>query len=378
MSLSYLPNELLVHIFKSVDNVSDAAALSRTSQRFHKIYEYSISSICDAVLPRTTEAYDQAAQLFEARTYPAALSSDDWQTIRDTVYPPENESFPMFDTFDRYERVVSLFQAGAKSKITSSQSSADDKPVAALKRAKKLLADADLVQSALHQFEIFISQFKGPPESLKRLSPLTGPPNISSLEPFTRARFLQGYYRAISLIYMRKKTGAEMYQFLASMSLLDLFCMCEVMVWLTIEFAIEYSMPLDTPGTIEFSTPLNTPGSILMSDWLSLPNEMRCLPGHIDLLVGDEEHDSWRHRQVGDGWSLLLDLVEDLETITGIEGPQVVDLIAPPEISNFDFILHSDGLDERPKKAEEVALADVLALLPIHEYDYRIELPGRH
>lgn len=362
MSLSYLPNELLVHVFKSVDNVSDAAALSRTSQRFHKIYEYSLSSICDAVLPRTIEAYDQAAQLFEARTNPAALSSDDWQTIRDTVYPPKIEGYTRFD---RYERVVLLFQAGAKSKITSSQSSADDKPVAALKRAKKLLADADLVQSALQQFEMFISQFKVPPESLERGSPLTEPPNISSLEPFTRARFLQGYYRAISLIYMRKKTGAEMYQFLASMSLLDLFCMCEVMVWLTIEFAIEFSIPLDTPG------------SILLSDWLSLPNEMRCPPGHIDLLVSDEYY-SWCHRQVRDGRCLLLDLVEDLETITGIEGPQVVGLIAPPDASTFYFILHNDGLDERAKKAEEVALADVLTLLPIHEYVHRIEPPGRH
>ena len=362
MSLSYLPNELLVHVFKSVDNVRDAAALSRTSQRFHQIYEYSLSSICDAVIPRTIDFYDQAAQLFEARTYPAALSPDDWQRIRDTVHPPKSEVFRTYDIFDRYERLVSLFQAGAKPKITSSQSSTDDKPVAAVERAKKLLADADLVLSELPQFERILSILEVPPKSPERGSPLTEPPNTSSLEPFARARFLQGYYRAFSLIYLRKRNGAEMYQFLASMSLLDLFCMCEVMVWLSVEFAIEFSIPLDTPG------------SVLLIDWLSLPNEMRCPPGHIDLLVGPRFY-SWYHSQVRDGRVLLLDLVKHLETITGIEGPNGRNLIDSP---NFDFILHGDGPDERAKKAEEVALADVLTLLPIHEYVHRIELPGRH
>ena len=312
MSLSYLPNELLIPIFKSVDNVSDAAALSRTSRRFYDVYQYNLSSICDAVLPRTIEVYDQAAQLVEARTNPAAITSDDFQTICDAVSPPKTHAF---DTIEEYDQAVQLVKARAKPKIIASQSSTDEKPVAAVKRAKKLFADADLVHSALRQFEMGVSLTREvPPELLVHGSSLTEPPGISSLEPFTRARFLEGYYRGISVVYLMRKTGAEMYQLFSSMSLLDLFRMCEIMTWLVVEFSMS----------------IEGPESVRLSRWPSLLNERRSLPGHTDRwapLVGDEEHYSWRYPQLMNGWGLLLDLVEDLEMITGIAGPEVKFLI---------------------------------------------------
>ena len=364
MSLSCLPTELLVHIFKLVDNVCDAAALSRTSHHFHAIYKYNLSSICDAVLPRSIEAYDQAAQLVEARTNSAAISSDDIQTIFDAVYPP---TMMAYDTIEAYDQAVQLVKARAKPKITSSQSSTDEKPVAAVVRAKKLFADVHLVHSALRQFEMGVSLTPGvPPELLVLGSSHTEPPGISSLEPFTRARFLQGYYRGISVIYLKKKTGAEMYQFLESMSLLDLFRMCEVMIWLRVEFTMSTA----------------SSGSVGLNRWPSLLNEWRSLPGHVEVfdpLVGDEEHYSWRYTQLTDGWGFLLDLVKDLETITGIAGPEGAFLTTSPDASRFIFISHGDGPNERAKKAEGVALADVLPLLPAHDFvRLGLELPGRH
>ena len=363
MPLSHLPNELLVPIFKSVDNVSDAAALSRTARRFHDVYQYNLSSICDAVLPRTIEVYDQAAQLLEARTDPAAISSDDFQTICDAVSPPEVTAY---DTIEQYDQAVQLVKARAKPKIFAGQSSTDEQPVAAVERAKKLFADADLVHSALRQFEMGVSLTREvPPELLIQGYSLTEPPRISSLEPFTRARFLEGYYRGISVVYLMRKTGAEMYQLLASMSLLDLFRMCEIMTWLV----VEVSMSMMDPESLE------------LSRWPSLLNERRSLPGHTERwvpLVGDEEHYSWRYPQLTDGWQLLLDLVEDLKSITGIAGPELNFLITWPEASRFFFIFHGDGRDERAEKAKGVALADVLPLLPTHKYLRRLELPGRH
>ena len=363
MPLSYLPNELLAHVFKSVDNVSDAAALSRTSRRFNQIYQYSLSSIFDAVLPRTIEVYDQAAQLVEARTDPAAISSDDWTTIRDAVCPPRIKTY--LDRIGYYDRIIRLNKARAKPNIISSQSSTGEKPVAAVARAKKLFADADLVHSALQQFEMGVSLTPGvPPELLVRGPSPTEPPELSSLEPFTRTRFLQAYYRGISVIYLMRKTGGEMYQFLASMSLLDLFCIFEVMNWLNGQFVMS----------------LEAPGSVLLKGWPSLLNERRSLPGLTDLwapLVADEEHYSWRLTQLKDGWVLLKDLVEDLETITGIPGPEaVINFDLAPNASRFCCIFHDDG-PERVEKVTGVALADVLPLLPLHKYLRRLELPGR-
>ena len=362
ISLLSLPTELLVNIFKSVDNVGDAAALSRTSRYLHEIYHYNLSSICDAVLPRTIEAYDQAAQLVEARTNPAAISSDDSETIYDAVHPPNVRAY---DTIEQYDQAVQMVKARAKPKITAGQSSTDEQPVAAVKRAKKLFADAALVNSALRQFEMVVSHTReAPPELLVHGSSLTEPPGISSLEPLTRARFLKGYYRGISVIYLMRKTGAEMYQFLASMSLLDLFRICEIIEWQAVEFLMSSRCQ----------------SIISLSNWPSLVNGRSSLPGLTDSfapLVGDEEHYSWRFPQLLAGRDLFRNLVEDLERITGIAGPEVRFLRTWPDASVFFFLFHGDGSD-RAQKAKTVALADVLPLLPARKYIRKLELPGRH
>ena len=348
MSLSCLPNELLVPIFQSVDSISDAAALGRTSRRFHDVYQYNLSSICDVVLPRTIEVYDQAAQLLEARTDPAAISSDDLGTIVEAVMSPSMTPYRMVEDHDREVR---LHKARAKPNIISSQSLTNEEPVAAIKRAKKLFADADLVHSALQQFEMGVClTLVVPPELLVRGSSPTEPPGTASLEPFTRARFLQAYYRGVSLGYLLRRTAGEMYQFLASMSLLDFLCMSEVLGWLL----DEYSMSREVPETL------------LLDGWPSLLNERRSLPGHInsfDPLVADEEHYSWRSTLLTNGWSLVSDLVSDLEKIRGIAGLEKRYFKRGPDAARFFFIFHGDGPNARAEKAKGVAMADVLPLL---------------
>ena len=67
MSLSDLPTEIIVHLFRSVDNIRPAAVLSQISGHLHSVWRYNLSSIYDSVLPREIECYDQARQLLEAR-----------------------------------------------------------------------------------------------------------------------------------------------------------------------------------------------------------------------------------------------------------------------------------------------------------------------
>ena len=116
--------------------------------------------------------------------------------------------------------------------------------------------------------------------------------------------------------------------------------------------------------------------------WPSLVNERRSLPGLTDdfaPLIGDEEHYSWRHPQLLAEAGLLLNLMKDLERITGIAGPEVRFLRTWPYASVFFFsLLHGDGSDDRARKAKAVALADVLPLLPARKYLHRLELPERH
>ena len=133
------------------------------------------------------------------------LSSNDFDTIYHAVYPPKVRAYA---TIEKYDRAVQRVKARAKPTITAGQSSTDEQPVAAVERAKKLFADAALVNTALRQFEMVASLTrKAPPELLVQGSSLTEPPGIFSLEPLTRARFSEGYYRGISVIYLMRKLG---------------------------------------------------------------------------------------------------------------------------------------------------------------------------
>ena len=52
----------------------------------------------------------------------------------------------------------------------------------------------------------------------------------------SRTRFLQGYYRAMTMIYLTRQNQTRKYRFLASMHLLDFFRMLEVMEWIVFDY----------------------------------------------------------------------------------------------------------------------------------------------
>lgn len=200
MSLLALPNELIVHIFKSVDNISSAASLSRTSRHLHEVWLYYLPPIRDTVLSRTIECYDQASQLVESM---------------------------------------------AKSDTAVDQSSVEEKAKAAVIRARLLFTNSDMADEALKYFEADL-----PTEWDEGFEQCTCTCNGTGIgdngEPIvvgvSRTRFLRGYYQAMSIIYLAGKGSTRIYRFLASMDLLDFFRMVEAMEWIFFELG-EEDMP---------------------------------------------------------------------------------------------------------------------------------------
>ncbi|KAF6225926.1 hypothetical protein HO173_012698 [Letharia columbiana] len=70
-SFSDLPAEIIIQVFKSVDDFSTAAALSNVSRNLFTIWKQDLPSICRAVLPRTVDCFDEAQDLMEAQSHSA-------------------------------------------------------------------------------------------------------------------------------------------------------------------------------------------------------------------------------------------------------------------------------------------------------------------
>ncbi|MCJ1266054.1 hypothetical protein MMC22_005936 [Lobaria immixta] len=66
-SLSSLPPELQLAVFRSLDNFADVSALMRTNQLFHAIWMLHMSSISSAVLPRVIDCLDNAQDLLDTQ-----------------------------------------------------------------------------------------------------------------------------------------------------------------------------------------------------------------------------------------------------------------------------------------------------------------------
>ena len=197
MSFSDLPTELIVHVFKSVDNIGSAAALSQTSHHLHEIWRHNLSTICDAVFPRTIECYDQACQLLEAM---------------------------------------------AKSEIVVEQSSAEEKYDTAVVRAKVLVANRHIARRALELFTAGLPVRWDPD-----FEPCTGTCNGAGhndhgypiVKGPSRIRFMEAYYRAYSILYLGGKTATRRYQFLASMSLMEFFRMFDIVEYVFFDMGWE-------------------------------------------------------------------------------------------------------------------------------------------
>ena len=295
MSLSDLPNELIVHVFKSVDNIGSAAALSQASHHLHKVWRYNLPSICDAVLPRMIECYEQAHQLLEARAK-SDLVAGEWSL------------------------------------------SIEEKAYAAILRSSVLFTNADIVHEALKWFEgDLTAHWEDTPERFEQCAcDGTGLDHHDNrtLVRFSRRRFLQGCYRALSMIYWAEKSAKRRYQLLASMSLMDYFEMLEIMEWIVFYYGAEVYL-----------------------------DEDRALPGY-DSRPRDpgEEAGVECIDDIMEGLTFLELLEEDLSMFSGIEKP--VNMMFWDPGPSYQLILHDDCLNNGIKKAESIALADILPRLP--------------
>ena len=64
-SFSDFPVEVLIQVYKSLDNVKDVTALNLASHQLHNVWLSNIVSISDAVLSRTIKGYDKASEFVE-------------------------------------------------------------------------------------------------------------------------------------------------------------------------------------------------------------------------------------------------------------------------------------------------------------------------
>lgn len=291
MLLSKLPIELIVQIFESVDKISSAAALSHTSRDLHSIWRSHLASICDAVLPRTIECYDEAYLLLEAR---------------------ENST------------------------LVASQLSDEGKAKAAIVRAKVLFTNVDLAGTTLKDFEeLFVILLDIDDEQNVHFGTTPGREcqlsctkhGDRTLGPFSRIRFLQGFYRAMSMVFLAGKNATKRYQILASLHLLDLFRMFEVME------VIFYKK--------------------------HIPDGDALWPGY-DFRPRIQSEDSYPGEgEIIDSLDFLGLLATDLAQVSGIEQPFKYDggAFCP-------LFLHEMCLTDNIKRAKGIAVADLLPRLP--------------
>ena len=62
-SITTLPTEILIELYKSLNNMKDVTALNRVLPRFHDVWCKNTVTISDAVFPRTIKGYDEACEL---------------------------------------------------------------------------------------------------------------------------------------------------------------------------------------------------------------------------------------------------------------------------------------------------------------------------
>ena len=299
MSLSDLPTELIVLIFKSVDKSRSAAALSCTSRRLHKIWLYNLPSICDAILSGTVECYDKACHLLQARK---------------------------------------------KSSTVTRVCSAEEKAKAAAARGKVLLSNAEMVDWALRQFEIELTS----EWDLEPRSGITGPSSypgtekdcdgLLKLQPRNRVRFLQGYYRAMILMFFTGKSETRLrYQVLASMRLLDFFRMLEVVEWIVYDMEVSQILYEDT---------------------------VLCA---CDIANHFAEEELWKgsyEECLEDGLKFLEAVETDILGITGVAFRRPVNDIFLYHSPIYPLILREDCWPDKANKAKGISLAKLLPMLP--------------
>lgn len=230
-----------------------------------------------------------------------------------------------------YDTARQLLGAMEKSEIIVAQEPMKGKYDAAVMRARMLISNDNIAHKVLTLFGL-----KPSAEWAERMKTCIcvwegaghdddGSPIVIGLR---RIRFLEGFYRALTLIYLGGKTATRRYQFLASMNLLDFFRIFEIVEYLYFDFALS-----------------------------TMPEEERGLPGY----------DSWppnignigRH---GDCLEFLVVFEGYAAMSSGIQRPMTNTFNSSRP--SYRLILHDDCLKDGIKKADGIALDHILHKLP--------------
>ena len=166
-SLTNMPSEVLMRVFRHTTTFSTASALSRTSPAIHAIWTANIPVICHIILPIAIECYEQASELFGAQEEVAPVAGALWSRLL-SVWDSERRELPEI-------RYLSL--APMKTKM-------------AIEKVRRMVSNAKLMESILERFNVS--------ETWTSLS------DNFQLEPremraAERERFIKAYYRATSL-----------------------------------------------------------------------------------------------------------------------------------------------------------------------------------
>ena len=122
-SLPALPAELIIQIFKSIDNFATATALSSTSRRFQSIWKTSSPSICYSIFARTIPCYHQAFEYVRAQPLNAASSeqTEDMDLLASKVTPQFYENAFTALMVQLYEADVIKRGVGGPSSMAEAQ-----------------------------------------------------------------------------------------------------------------------------------------------------------------------------------------------------------------------------------------------------------------
>ena len=225
MSLSDSPNEIILLVFKSFDKINYATTFSQISPRFNKIWKSNLGSICDAILSRTIECYDEVYNLWETESNIPVKSS----TVRS---PPVASSLSINEDADAAFSGSEKHQAETELAVARTQ--IDEANVSiAISKAEYLCAQAAIADSYLETFRISVSYvewwlqgqygYDGTYSSYRKQFTLTSA---------SRTYFLKDYLRARRMMCLAVNDRTKMFTALAALRLLNFFRMLEIMEWM--------------------------------------------------------------------------------------------------------------------------------------------------
>ncbi len=117
-SLLNLPPELKIAVFQSLDDLPDVAALAQTCRLFKDICMFNAARICDAVLPRVIECYEDARTLVEVQVHDEKKDIPDQDRKRVAIQQAKRYLFNQ----DAVRRICSMHESGILQEFLSPQS----------------------------------------------------------------------------------------------------------------------------------------------------------------------------------------------------------------------------------------------------------------